>query len=225
MSTEDDDGMELDEDELESLSEDSGDGGMDPEDVFKMVLINKIRKKRTYVELKDAQDDQIQLRDVVSELLSYIKDKLASEEGNQFTEQIMPLMAQSVVSGLGRMVGIKTTAFLLANDMTRYSIINMMCVSFLMLKFVQQKGLIIHTYEEDVTDEEIAEIERKSSANKTATLAALAGEDPRAVLREMKEQGLITQSDLNDILKEDGEGTNDKPETDTDDETGSGSKK
>jgi len=200
----DDDGMELDDDELESLHE-GMDSDLEPEDVFKMVLINKIRKKRTHVELQDTDGDRVELKDVIQELLTYIKDKLHEEEGNQFTEQIMPLMSQGVVSGLGRMVGLHNTAFLLSNDTTRYSIINMMCVSFLLLKFVQQKGLVIHTYEEDVTDDEIAEIMRKSDANKTATLAALAGEDPRAVLREMKDRGLITDSDLNDILRDNGE--------------------
>jgi hypothetical protein len=210
----DDNEMELDDDELESLHE-GMESDLDPEDVFKMVLINKIRKKRTHVELQDASGDQVQLKDVITELLAYIKEKLQDEDGNQFTEQIMPLMAQGVVSGLGRMVGIHNTAFMLANDTTRYSLINMMCVSFLLLKFVQQKGLVIHTYEEDVSDEEIAAVERKSEANKTATLAALAGEDPRAVLREMKERGLITETDLTDILKDNGD--KDATETDTDD--------
>jgi hypothetical protein len=193
------DEMDFDEDELEAMHEGSDDA-LEPEDVFKLVTINRIRKKRTIVHLQDEAGDRVELKDVVKELLVYIKDKMEDEDGNQFTEQIMPLMSQAVVSGLGRMIGLHATAFHLSQQVTRASIIHMMCVALLMLKFVQQKELTIVTFEEDVTDEEIEEIERRNRANSTATLAALAGHDPRAVLEQLREQGHITDDDLKDML-------------------------
>lgn len=210
----DGDGIELDDDEMAELYERHDDDLM-PEDVFKMVMVNKIRKKRVHVELQDAEGDPVQLKDVVQELLNYIKSKLKDEDENQFTGQIMPLMSQSVVSGLGRMVGINQTAFYLADDTARFSIINMMCVAFLMLKFVQQKGLTIHTFEEDISDEEIEELERKTKANQIATLGALAGEDPKAILEELRKRGKITDKDLEDMLKENGD-KNAKSDLDSD---------
>jgi len=198
------DDIELDDDEMAELYEGHNDD-LAPEDVFKMVMINKIRKKRVHVELQDADGDTVQLKDVVQELINYVKTKMKDEDENQFTAQIMPLMSQAVVSGLGRMVGINQTAFYLADDTARFSFINMMCVAFLMLKFVQQKGLTIHTFENDVTDEEIAELERKTKANSIATLGALAGEDPKAILEELRKRGKITDEDLKDMLKGNGD--------------------
>ena len=189
----------FDDDELEEMHEGSGEE-LDPEDVFKTVMINKIKKTRVRVELEDKEGDTIPLRDVIQQLLGYIKDQTADNAENQFSEQIMPLMAHSVVSGLGRMIGIRATAFYLANDTTKMSLIYMMCLGLLLLKFVQQKDLTIVTHEEDISDEEIEEIERRMEANKAATIASMIGEDPRAVLETLRQQGHITDEDLEDLL-------------------------
>jgi len=191
----------FDQEDLEELYE-GAEEGIEPEDVFNMVLINKIKKTRIQIELEDEDGDIVPLKDVIQQLLGYIKDQLKDEDGNQFADQIMPLMAHSVVSGLGRMIGLRATAFHLANDTTRLSLIHMMCLGLLLLKFVQQKNLHIITHEEDVTDEEIEEVERRTEANKAAVLASLAGEDPKATLRELRRQGHITEEDLSNLLGE-----------------------
>lgn len=189
----------LEDEDIEEVI-DGYDTEIEPEDVFSMVMINKNRKVKVTVGLEDDDGDDIPLKDVITELLAYIKDQLNDKEKNQFAEQIMPLMSQAVVSGLGRMIGLRATAFHLSNEMTRAAFIQMMCVGLLLLKFVQQKELKICTFEEDVTDEEIEEIERRSKAHDTATLAALAGHDPKAVLAELQKQGLITEDDLRDMI-------------------------
>lgn len=200
-----------DEEELEELYT-GGEDHVEPEDLFSMVMINKKRKVKTTVELRDADGDTIELKDVIQQLLQYSRDKMEDKSGNQFNEQIMPLMAQSVVSGLGRMIGIRATAFHLSNELTRAAFVQMMAIGLLILKFIQKEELKIYTYEEPVTDEEIEDIHRKSKANSVATLASLAGANPREVLEELRAQGHITDDDLQDILN--GEGDEDEEEDD-----------
>jgi len=173
---------------------------LEPEDIFKMVTINKVRKKRTYIEIEDPDGSKIELKDIIIELLDYLKDKLSDNDSNQMTEQILPLMAQSVASGLSRIVGIKQTAFYLAQPEMRMAIIHMMTLSLYLLKFIQKEDLTINTYEEDVSDEEIAELERKTNISSTVTLATLAGEDPMQILKALRDQGKISEDDLRDIL-------------------------
>jgi hypothetical protein len=196
------DGPEIDEETLNEMREAQDDStGLSPEELFALTTIDKLRKKKVHVEIQDSEGATIQLKDIVQELLNYIKVKTKDQsETNQFIGQIMPLMSQAVVSGLGRMLGIRQTAFYLADPETRYAFINMMCVSFLMLKFVQQKNLVINTYEEEVTDEQIEDLDRKSKANSVAMLGALAGQDPKAILEELKKTGAITDRDLREIL-------------------------
>jgi hypothetical protein len=199
----------FDEEELEEIY-DTGPAGIDPEDAFSLCMINKVRKIKTTVELQDKDGDEVPLRDVIQELLGYIKDQLGDEEENQFSSQLMPLMAQAAVSGLGRMIGLRATAFHLANETTKHAFIHMMCVGLLLLKFIQQKNLKICTIEEEVDDEEIERIERVNQANNTATIAALAGADPISVIRELREQGHLTDEDVRDFLNQ--------PDGDEDDE-------
>jgi hypothetical protein len=190
-----------DEEELEELYEGALDEDeLDISDVLGLVMINRKRKKRISIELQDKEGDTVELKDIINELMKYIKDKMQDEESNQFASQIMPLMSQSVGMGLHKMIGLRQTAFHLSQEITRMSLIYMMAVSFLFLKFIQQKGLVIHTFEEDVTEEELEALDRKSKANETMVLASMAGQDPRMVLEAMKEQGLLTQDDLRDML-------------------------
>jgi hypothetical protein len=193
---------EFDETDFDELDEDLLEEEMDitPEEMFKMVMINKVKGTAVRVELFDSEGDKVEISDIIEKLLTYIEDKLSNEESNQFVDQIMPLMAQSVVSGLGRMVGLQHTAFYLANETSRRAIINMMAIAFLLLKFVQQNKLTIQTFEEEISEEEIEEIERKAQAGSTATMGAFLGLDPREILENLVEKGEITQEDLDSIL-------------------------
>lgn len=186
------------EDELSEAIESDPDE-LSPEDIFKMVLLNKIKGTRVRVDLRDGDGDAVDLPEVVEQLIGFMKDRL-QEDSNQFVEQIMPLMSQSVVSGLGRMLGINPTAFLLANDMTCHAIVHMMCVAFLLLKFVQDHDLKIHTYEEEVSPDEMEEIERKCQASSMATMGSLMGMDPQEILQRMLDEGRITENDLYDLM-------------------------
>lgn len=195
--------------ELESLYEEDLDS-LSPEEFFKMVTINKIKGITVRVELRDEEGDKIELADIIQQLTEYIQEKMQDTDGNQFADQIMPLMAQSIVSGLGRMVGIPLTSFYLANDLIRTSIINMMAISLLLHKFVQKNNLTIHTIEEKITEEEMETIERKSKANSVATMGAFMGIDPKEMLKNMLDRGDITPEDFNDIINEGSEDDGDK---------------
>lgn len=200
------DEMDLDEDELAELYEDQVDpDDLSPEDVFSMVMINRVKKTKITVQLEDKDGDTVALADIVEGLIGYVKDKIKDTDGNDFTEQIMPLMAQSVVSGLGRMLGIRATGFYLANEGTRHAIIYMMAVGFLLLKYVQQHELLIHTFEEEVSEEEIEELDRRSKASSIVTMGSAMGMDPKEILQGLMDKGKINESDLRSLLNEDPE--------------------
>ena len=197
----------FDDDELEDLYE--GSDMITPEEAFKMVMINRLKGTKVYCQLQDSDGDNIDLSEVVEQLLAYVKDQMdQSEEGNEFTDQIMPLMSQAMISGLGRTIGIPMTAFHMSNEVTRMAFIHMMAVSFLLLKWLQQKKITIETVEEEVTEEEIDELERKSKANDAATLGTLLGGSPQEILQGLMENGQITKEDMSDLLGGDHDKTN-----------------
>ena len=181
-------------DETESLT---------PEEIFKMVLINKEKGTSVHVELFDEDGDEVELSEIIEKLLTYIENKISSDEPNQFVDQIMPLMAQSVISALGRMLGLEHTAFYLTNETSRIALINMMSIAFLLLKFLQKNKITIRTVETDISEEEIETIKRKANAGSAATMGALLGLDPKEVLENLVEKGEITQEDLDAILNKD----------------------
>ncbi len=176
---------------------------MTPEEVFSLVMINKKRMVRTKVELRDEQGEVIPLHEVVADLMAYMKGKLDAGEENQLADQIYPMMGQVLVSGLGRLVGIGMTGYYLASDVARMSFMHMMSVSFLMLKYVQEKKLTIIAVEEPVTDEEVQAVERKSRANSVAMVGAMTGMSYKDILKELVDKGELTQEDLQSMLSKD----------------------
>lgn len=209
--SEDLDDLDLDEDDIQSLMEEQDPDMMTPEDVFKMVLLNKRNKTRVSVSLEDKDGDPIELSDMMEELVNFLKDKMDDEEGNQVVEQIMPLMSQALVSGLGRLVGNQATAFLIANPDVRMALIYMMMISFILYKTVQVKGLKVITQIEPVTGEEIEEIERKSRASSIASMTAMVGMDPKEILSQMVARGDLTSDDFKDLM---GQASEDELEDD-----------
>jgi hypothetical protein len=213
MSDEDYDEM-FDEDEfLEAMHDPET---MTPEDVFGMVMINKMRNKKVSCVLVDKDGDEIDMAEVITALLGYIQDRLRDDSENEFNDQIMPLMAQAMTSGLGRMIGIQLTGFHMANEVTRHAFIHMMGLSFLLLKWLQQKEITIQTIEEEISDDEIEALDRKSRANEVATMGSLLGGSPREILQQLMDNGQITQEDMEDLLQ--GGPQEDEEEEDDDDE-------
>ena len=191
---------EIDDDDLQDLYEDTQDDDITPEEMFSMVLLDKIKGTKVTIELKDKEGDVIELADIMEGLIGYIKDKLEDEEGSDFTQQIFPMMGQALVSGLGRMIGIRSTAFYLSNEGIRTSMVQMMSAGFLLLKYVQEHELMIHTYEEHVSIEEIESIERKSKASNIAIMGSLMGASPREILQKMVDEGQISEEDLAELI-------------------------
>jgi hypothetical protein len=167
-----------------------------------MVLLNRRTNKRVWVKLEDSEGDEVDLADIIDELVKYMKDKLDDEEGNQLTEKILPLMTQAVVSGLGRITDIRYTSILLSDPNIRMTLIYMMIISFIFYKMVQVKGLKINTLEEDVDDDEIDEIERKSEINRIINMSAMLGVDPKETIRKMIDNGDLTEDDLFNFTNE-----------------------
>jgi hypothetical protein len=174
-----------------------------PEDVFSMVMFNRKRMTKVNVELQDKDGNVIALHEVIEDLLKYINRKLEDAENtNQFADQIYPLMSKILSSGLARLIGIYQTGFYLTQDETRYGFINMMSVSFLLLKYIQQKNLKIITNEEKVTQAELDEIEAKAEYNKQEVLNSMIGRSGTASIKRMLDSGKVSREQLQELLDE-----------------------
>jgi hypothetical protein len=181
-----------------------------------LTTIDRKRKVKTIIQLRDSEGDEIPVKETVEKLTEYITDKLKDSEENACKSQILPLMGQAITAGLTKYAGVEWAAYLLTDEVTRGSMATMMCMSFYLLKWIQQKGIKIHTIEEDITDEEIEMYDRCSKASSITTKYAMAGGDPKKALREMLKRGLIKEQDLAHMGAESmvDEESTDEPEKD-----------
>lgn len=197
--------MDYDDMDYDNLFEEE----LTPEEIFKMVTLDKRKGVSRTIELKDEENDVVLVPEVIEGLLLYMKDKMENEKDSDLVSQIMPLMSQSLVSGLGRLIGIRETGILLSDEVVRFSLIQMMSMSLLLLKFIQKEGLKIYTLEEKITEEEYEDIQRRSKAISTTIMASTMGINPQDMLNQLLKQGKITKEDIEKMTGEINDDTDD----------------
>jgi hypothetical protein len=166
------------------------------DELFRIVMIDRKRKVRLTIQLRDADGDEVPVRETIEKLTEYVGDKLQGDEDNVCRQQIYPLMGQAVVAGMTKLMGMNAAAYMLSQEHTRYGLINMMVISFYLLKWIQQKNIKIHTLEEPVTDEEIEMYDRVSHANDMTVQFGSMGGNPKKLVRELLRRGHLKPSDL-----------------------------
>jgi hypothetical protein len=177
---------------------------MEFDDVFNLITIDRIRKKKITVSLRDKETgDEISLKQSVHQIMDYIQDQTSNSKNltnkqRLMTNQIMPLCSQAMCSGLPRLLGERHAYMTVTIEKFRYSTIMMMMLSLSLLKWVQQKNLEIVAHEEDVSDEEIEKMDKISRASSTAATGAMMGMSPKEIMQDLLKSGDL---DLGEVKK------------------------
>jgi hypothetical protein len=169
------------------------------DEIFRVIMIDKKRKVKINIQLRDESGDEIPIRETIEKLTEWVSDKVQSDSGNACQQQIVPLMGQAVAGGMIKLMGLSTATIMLSQEHTRYGLIYMMSVGFYLLKWLQKKNIKIHTFEEPVTDDDLAMYERVTRANDLSVQAAALGSDPKEIIKKLIESGQLKTSDLKQL--------------------------
>lgn len=164
--------------------------------LFHVAMIDRKRKVRVTIRLRDQDGDEIPIRETIEKLTEWIVDQAKAEERNVCNQQILPLMSQAMVGGMIKLLGSYPSAVMISNEVIRHGLLYMMTVGFYLVKWLQQKEIKIHTIEEPITDSEIEMYDRISHASDISVQASTLGIDPKNILREMIKAGKLKHSDL-----------------------------
>jgi len=168
-------------------------------DLFKVVTIDRVRKTRTDIQLKDPEGDSIPIEETVEKLTEYILDKVKDPESNSCKQQIMPLMAQAMVAGMIKLLGPGEATLLLSDSIIRNSLMYMTTMSFYLLKLIQQKNIKIFSEDFILSTEELEMMEKTSKISDLTMKFASMGGDPKEFLGELLKRGMVTKEELSDM--------------------------
>lgn len=173
-----------------------------PEKVFSLNLIDLKRGVRVKVELQDENNEVFPLYQIAEELIKYIDNEVTRDE-SILVKQIYPLMSQLLISGLGRLFGIEATGYMLNNELIKTSLIEMMSLSFILLKYMQQKKLTMVTTTEPISegDKQMLILRSQKIAHQN-TISGFIGMNPKDILKELYQNGELTESDLESFMQE-----------------------
>ena len=169
------------------------------DELFRIVMIDKPRKVKVNIQLRDKDGDEIPVRETIEKLSEWVSDKLKlndNNNNNQCRNQIFPLMSNAVVGALIKLLGPAYSTFLLSHESVRYSLIHAMVIGFYLLKWMQKKDIKIFTHDEPVTEEDIEMYDRISKANDTSIQAMAAGVNPQEVIKKLVQSGKLKAQDL-----------------------------
>lgn len=187
----------------------------DFDEMFRLVTIDKNRKKKIRVTLVDKDGDEVPVKTLSKQLVSYIADQFKLNKDfdededtkpNYMINKIMPLVSQSLVAGLPELMGERHAYLTMAITTTRHSTIMMMMLAISMFKFIKDRDLKIKTEEEDVSDEEIEKMTKMSKITSTTTTGALMGMSPHEIVKHMLENGEIDEDELKELTGKDKHG-------------------
>jgi hypothetical protein len=137
------------------------------DEILSMVLIDKKRLLKVSAEMKDNNGEKINLSEIVEELFKYIDKEFAksSEEKSSLISQVMPLLSQVLGSGLSRYLGVEQAVLYLTDSQTKDALLQMMMLSFLLLKYIQQKDIQVYSVSEPIEKVEIEKLEMATQKN------------------------------------------------------------
>lgn len=184
----------------DSLFDDEPKESIKVEDFFNIVTIDKKRKKRITIRLEDVDGDEVPIKEAVENLTEYVIDKASNkddDENNHVINKLAPLVGHALVCGLPKVIGDRLTIMMLSMEHYRHSMSMMMLLSFVLIKWVQDKKLKIITMEEDISDEDLEKQEKLHKANSAAMISAMLGLTPEEAIKELAKSGDV---DLDDVL-------------------------
>lgn len=198
-----------DEDDDSLFDDDREEVKMKVEDFFNIVTIDKKRKKRITIRLEDADGDEVPIKEAVEKLTDYVIEKASNQDdddNNHVINKLAPLVGHALVCGLPKVIGDNLTIMMLSMEHYRHSMSMMMLLSFVLIKWVQDKKLKIVTMEEDISDEDLEKQEKIHKANSAAMISAMLGMTPEEAIKEIAKSGDVNLDDvLDDKDEEDDE--------------------
>lgn len=160
-----------------------------------LVTIDRKRKKLIRIELRDKNGHLVEVEEIADKLSSFVLDKMDTE-GSTCITQVAPLMGDSMLVSVNKILGSRAASVLLTIEPIRYAFLNTMSVGFYMYRFLQKNDIKIHTIEEDISDEKLHEYELNNQVHSVATAGMMAGLTATEVIEEILKTGIASKEDL-----------------------------
>jgi hypothetical protein len=167
---------------------------------FTLTLIDKKKWTRLTVSVQDKDQNKYSISEIVQNLVKYIGQE-TKKEHSTIVSQIYPIMSQVLVPALTLTQDYNTAVVLMNGEIIKNSILDSMVISFLLLKYIQQKELKIITESQQLLPEEISVIKNREETLRTSSgVTQLLGVTPQQLLQTLMSNGEISQSELQEFI-------------------------
>ena len=169
---------------------------MQSDNLFQIVMVDKIRKTKIITTLKDKDGNEVQLKEMVEGLTDWVYKNIVSKEENNCQKQIFPLMGNAATVAMTKLYGQSISTYFLTSNYIRYALFYAMTIGFYLSTWFQKKGIKVHTQEESLTEQDIESYERINQLSESSIYLSMLNMDPKEIVKKLYEQGHIKDEDL-----------------------------
>ena len=167
---------------------------------YSLTLIDKKNWTRVTVTIEDNENNKYPIDEIVQNLLKYVEQEVKKDKSS-IVSQIYPVMSQLMVPILYNLGGEALAHMLVSGEIIKNAILDSMTVSFLFLKYIQQKELKIISSSEVLTAQEIEFIKRHTEeVNESSPITQLLGVPPAELLKSLYQNGDISKEEINKLI-------------------------
>ena len=139
------------------------------------VIINTDNMTRVTSELKDEEDNDISMAEIVENVCEYAHDEMADNDSTLCT-QIQPFLASSITRFILDTFPKETAVFILTNSLAKDIVMASIMHGFLMSKVLNSNNYHIESTIEDVTDDELDLMRKTGEVQDLAAHAVMSGD-------------------------------------------------
>lgn len=151
------------------------------------VIINTEAMTRLTSTLKDEEDNEVSMSDVVENVCEYAHDEMDDNE-SALSTQIQPFLASSITNFILKTFPKETAIFILTNPLAKDIVMASTMHGFLMSKVLTSNNYIIESTIEDITEDELELMQAKGGVQDLAAQAVMNGDMEELLSKAVKEK-------------------------------------
>lgn len=165
------------------------------------VIINTENMTRVTSELKDEEDNDVSMAEVVNNVCEYAHDEMGDNDSALCT-QIQPFLASSITGFILNTFPKETAIFILTNPLAKDIVMASVMHGFLMSKVLSSNNYHIESEIVDISEDELELMKARGEVQDLAAQAAMSGDIEDLLNKAVREKDGFSAYDFDD----DGEG-------------------
>jgi len=160
-------------------------------------IIDVDRMKKISSGFIDPQENETTIEEAYKEIHDWCGEQMQGDERNTCKDHAYPFLASMTTEIVRKIFGDEGAAVILAsNPFVRVLMVHSIMAGFYSYHMMNQRNFQFNTVEEEITEQQLHDIQMAQGIVEATLTAIMAGQDPGEVFRYLYKSGQLTDEDV-----------------------------